>query len=325
LLSIVIIGRNESENIGRLAGSISALKSHCDFPVETIFIDSASEDNSVIQARKHFDQVHEIIKDPDMCASAGRYLGTKKSNYSWIFYIDADMEICPEFFPVIAGLADVPADCAGLIGQYVHRFDDGTTAIQTFEGDVFKSDGAASLGGAAILRRAAVLQAGNWNPGVYGKEEMNLYSRLGEGKRVVRYVPEPMIYHYSESYTRAELFKRLLYPSAGQGKVFYGYGQSVRALLRAGKLGALIRLEPEPYIVWLLLIIGIACGILLPLGWGVLLLAAEILLLSVWMKPGPLIRYLTLPLQVLTGWKRYSPDYRPAVKFGNKDNNQSPN
>ena len=75
----------------------------------------------------------------------------------------------------------------------------------------------------------------------------------------------------------------------------------------------------------LLLIIGIACGVFLPLGWGLLLLAAEILLLSVSMKPGPLIRYLTLPLQVLTGWNHYSPDYRPAVKSGNKDNNQSPN
>jgi glycosyltransferase involved in cell wall biosynthesis len=325
LLSIVIIGRNEAENIGRLAISIDALKSHCDFPVETIFIDSASEDDSVMQARKHFDQVHEILKAPDMCASAGRYFGTNKSNYPWIFYIDADMEICPEFFSVIVGLSDVPADSVGLIGQYVHRFHDGTTAIQTFEGDVFRSEWAASFGGAVILRRDAVLQAGNWNPGVYGKEEMNLYSRLGEGKRVVRYVPEPMIFHYSESYTRVELFKRLLYPSAGQGKVFYGYGQSVRALLRAGKLGALVRLEPEPYIVWLLLISGIACAAFLPFGWGVLLLAVGILLLSVWMRPGPLIRYLTLPLQVLTGWNRYSPDYRPAVKPGNKDNNQSPN
>jgi glycosyltransferase involved in cell wall biosynthesis len=323
LLSIVIIGRNESENIDRLAGSIGALKAKCGFPIETIFVDSASEDDSVTQASKCFDQVYEILVAPDMCASAGRYVGTNKSSYPWVLYIDADMEICPEFFPVIADLANAPAEWDGLIGDYVHRFHDGTTAVQTFSGDVFKSDWAASFGGASILRRAAVMKAGNWNPGVYGKEEMNLYARLGDGKRMVKYVPEPMIYHYSETYTRVELFKRLLYPGAGQGKVFYGYGQSVRALQMAGKWGALMRLESEPYIVWASLLIGVICGAFMSPLWALLLLFAEVLFLGVWMKPGPLLRYLTLPLQVLAGWGRYSQAYRPAVR-GELDDKQLP-
>jgi glycosyltransferase involved in cell wall biosynthesis len=324
LLSIVIIGKNESENIPRLADSIVALKAKCGFPIETIFVDSASEDDSVDQASKYFDWVFEILIDPDMCASAGRFVGTKKSGQPWVFYVDADMEICPEFFPIIADLPNTPADWGGLIGDYVHRFHDGTIAVQTFAGDVFKSDWAASLGGASILRRDAVIKAGNWNPGVYGKEEMNLYARLGDGKRVVKYVPEPMIYHYSETYTRFELFKRLLYPGAGQGKVFYGYGQSVRALQMAGKWGALMRLESEPYIVWALLLAGAICGAFMPPLWALSLLFAEVLFLGVWMKPGPLLRYLTLPLQVLAGWGRYSQDYRPAVRGELDDNNQLP-
>jgi hypothetical protein len=48
------------------------------------------------------------------------------------------------------------------------------------------------------------------------------------------------------------------------------------------------------------------------------------LFLGVWMKPGPLLRYLTLPLQVLIGWGRYSQDYRPAVRGELDDNNQLP-
>ena len=314
MLSVVIIGRNESENLSRLAASIYFLKQKCSFPVETIFVDSASEDDSVAQARQLFDQVYEIRQDSRMCASAGRYVGTTKASYEWVFYIDADMEICPGFISVIADLPQAPPEWDGVVGDYIHHFHDGSVAVQTHEGDVFKSKWAAAFGGAVILRREAVLRAGNWNPAVFGKEEMNLYSRLGDGKRVVWYVPGPMINHYSESYTRLELFKRLIFPSAGQGKVFYGYGQSVRALLQAGKLGALIRLEPEPYIVWLLIICGVTGAAFLPLIWGLLLIIAEILLLSIWLRPGPLIRFLTLPLQILTGWNKYAADYRPSLR-----------
>ena len=46
MLSIVSIGKNEAENIPRLAASIEALKQLCDFPIETLFIDSASSDQS---------------------------------------------------------------------------------------------------------------------------------------------------------------------------------------------------------------------------------------------------------------------------------------
>jgi hypothetical protein len=62
----------------------------------------------------------------------------------------------------------------------------------------------------------------------------------------------------------------------------------------------------------------------MPPLWAVSLLFTEVLFLGVWMKPGPLLRYLTLPLQVLIGWGRYSQDYRPAVRGELDDNNQLP-
>ncbi|MGI9315874.1 MAG: glycosyltransferase family 2 protein [bacterium] len=324
LLSVVIIGRNESENLERLADSVDKLKEFCSFPVETVFIDSASEDDSVLLAQSRFDRVYEIIQDPRMCASAGRHVGTNKAKFEWIFYIDADMEIRPEFLPVIESLKEAPADWQGIIGDYIHHFDDGSTAAQTFEGDVFRSEWAGSFGGAVILRRDSVIRAGNWNPGVYGKEEMNLYSRIGNGARVVWYAPVPMINHFSEKYSRFELFKRLLYPSAGQGKVFYGYGQSVRALLHAGMLAALVRLEPEPFLVWTLLTMGLISTVFLPGVWGGVLLVAAFMLLVVWMRPGPLLRFLTLPLQILAGWGRYPTDYLPELKDDPEVSNQAP-
>lgn len=314
MLSLVAIGKNEAEHIERLVTSIRALQSHVGQPVETIYVDSASTDASVEIAARHFDKVVELESDPNLCASAGRYAGTLEATGTWVFYIDADMEICEEFFPVIADLDNLPDDCHGVIGGYVHRFDNGTTAFQGHEGNVLKSEWAGSVGGASIMRRVSVLAAGNWNPCVFGKEEMDLYARLGNGRRVMRYFPLPMIYHYSEFYSAGELFRRLLYPAAGQGKVFYGFGQSQRALLAVGKLGALIRLDFEPYLVWLLMLAGLFAATALGLVAGVLLLAVEIIVLALWMKTGPLMRYLLLPINLILGWGKYVPDFRPVVR-----------
>ncbi len=314
MLSIVAIGRNEQEYIERLGLSIQSLKDFCDFPIETIYVDSASSDNSVNIAKQHFDAVHELVEAKELCASAGRYVGTLEAQYPWVFYLDGDMEICPEYFSLIAGLPDVPDDWAGIVGDYVHRFDNGTTAYQSFAGGVLKSEWAASHGGAVILRRDLVLKAGNWSPGVYGKEELELYARIGNGKRVVRYFSITMIYHYSEAYTRLELFLRLLYPSRGMGKVFFGYGQSLRSLSIAGKLGALIRLDSEPYLFWLVVIMGAVLASLLPLEWAILLIFSELVILSLWMRPGAVMRYMALPISLVLGWGHYIPYFRPVIR-----------
>jgi glycosyltransferase involved in cell wall biosynthesis len=323
MLSIVLIGQNEAEHIPRLAASIEALKQACDFPIETLFIDSASSDQSGEIAGRYFDRVIDLMPNQRLCASAGRYVGTIEARYPWVFYIDGDMELCEQFFPVIAGIEGIDDDVVGFLGLYIHRFDNNTSAFQGFAGGVVKSEWASQFGGAVILRRSAVLIAGNWNPGVYGKEEIELYARLGKGKRVVRFINLPMIKHYSEHLTRTELLLRLLYPSGGMGKVFYGYGQGVRSLLISGNLTSLIKLEFEPYLFWALLICGVMISAFLPFEWGFLLLAAELLWLSVWMRPDSIIRYLTLPLSLVAGWFRYIPYFRPSIKMWSSSDDQS--
>ena len=313
MLSIVVIGRNEGSNLARLAASIKALKSVVPFPVETIFVDSASSDNSPAFARQHFDSVHELQDSPHLCASAGRFLGTLEARYPWIFYLDGDMEICPEFFPVIASLDQLEPEYAGVIGFYVHRFANGNVAIQTFARGTGTTDNASQFGGAVILRREAVLQAGNWDPSIYGKEEMELYVRLGNGKPVVKFARVPMAYHFSEYYSRLELLRRLLYPSAGLGKVFWGYGQSIRALYIKGHLLALLRLDYEAYVFWATLLLVGAIGLVWSINWALLAVFLVFVGFSVWLRPGSLVRYLTLPLSLVPGWFRYFPWFRPLL------------
>jgi glycosyltransferase involved in cell wall biosynthesis len=314
MLSIVIIGRNEGENLRRLAASLQELRAVCEFPVETLFIDSASSDDSVDQAQLLFDRVIELQDSPQICASAGRYVGTIEARYPWILYLDGDMELCREFFPILQNVETTEADCLGYVGIYVHRFSNGMVAWQGFAGGRGESEWAAYFGGAALLRRQMVLAVGNWNPAVFGKEELELYARLGNGKRLVRYVHLPMVYHYFEYHTRLELLRRLLYPGGGQGKVFYGYGQSIRALFVARKLLALVRLDYEPYIFWALIIFGLIALMLLPLQWGLIVFVAIFVSLTVWMRSGVVIRYLTMPISFFLGWPQYFSDYRPLLR-----------
>jgi glycosyltransferase involved in cell wall biosynthesis len=324
MLSVVVIARNEAENLPRLAASLDALRSVVDYPIETIFVDSASTDDSVAHANALFDRVFELADSPRLCASAGRYIGTLEACYPWILYLDGDMELCQEFFPICQKLGDADEQCVGFIGNYIHRFDNGMVAIQGFatgnrvitddSDGVFKSEWAAHIGGAVLLRKKNVLAAGNWNPAVYGREEMNLYARLGSGRRVVRYVYTPMVYHYFEYHTRIVLLRRLLYPAGGQGKVYYGYGQSVRSLYVARKLAALLKLDYEPYLFWALLIGALTIGVYLPAFWGVLFVAMTLTGLVAWMRLGSVVRYLVLPISLALGWSQYDPAFRPLLK-----------
>ena len=320
MLSIVVIGRNEAENIVRLARSIESLRDFLDFPVEALYVDSASVDDSVELANKYFDIVIELEESPHLCASAGRFSGTLETKYPWVFYVDGDMEICNEFFPVLASIDALEPEFVGLLGLYIHRFDNGSSAVQTFARKVGHSAGAGQFGGAVVLRRDVVIRVGNWDPSLYGKEEMELYVRLGNGHPVVRFVNVPMIYHYSEYYSRLELMARLLFPSAGLGKVFWGYGQSVRALSVKSKLGAMLRLDFETHTFWMALL----CVLIVAFIWSVQIAGVFFVVLmagfSIWLRPGSILRYMTLPLSLVPGWFRYFPWFRPRlIKWGSSD------
>jgi glycosyltransferase involved in cell wall biosynthesis len=313
MLSVVAIGRNESDNLARLGESIAALRKFVDYPVEALFVDSASGDNSREIAQDWFDEVIELESSPHLCASAGRFAGTLEARYPWILYVDGDMELCREFFTVLADIDKLDQEFVGIIGAYIHRFDNGTMATQTFARALEQPIRAHQFGGAVVLRRQAVIEAGNWDPSIYGKEEMELYVRLGNGVPVVRFVNVPMVYHYSEYYSRVQLVLRLLTPSAGLGKVFWGYGQTIRALSIKQKLLAMIRLEYEAYVFWVGMLLALLVGSVWGWQFGLLIVAITVFAFSLWVRPGSIIRYMTLPLSLVSGWFRYFPWFRPRL------------
>lgn len=315
LLSVVVIGRNESVNLPRLAASVERLKKVSDFPIQTIFVDSASEDDSVAVARKLFDEVFELIASPDLCASGGRHLGTLAAKYEWVLYLDGDMELCDEFIAVMPGLVKTPTTAIGFIGRYIHCFNDGTAAVQVFSNTRLDRGPAFRFGGGVMLKREPVIAVGNWERSIYGEEELYLYARLGKGRTVVEYLALPMIRHYDDAKTRWQLFKRLVYPGGGLGHVFYGFGQVIRASWMHGSFRWLVRLSPEPFIFWIVLLLLSGGLILAPSIWTVGACLAALMAALAWRTSGQVIRLFLLPLSVVTGMREHEPVFRPRINW----------
>lgn len=310
MLSIIVIGRNEREHLQRLVSSFQFLKEKSN-NVQTIFVDSASKDGTYEHAIELFDECYRLEESDYLCASAGRAVGTEKATQEWLLYLDADMEVCPEFFCEVDLITKSNGNI-GYIGKYINIFEDNHTQITRFKSS--KGNGIARrIGGAVLLRRENVLRAGNWNPSLFSHEEDELYSRLKIGNNSIQFIDIPMVKHYTEKRGKASTLIYILFPWGGMGKKYYGMGQVLAAKTKNREIMAYIMFDPFSFFYWL----GITLAIILtffgePVNGSVILTATVILY---FIKNGfsdLLIRSAEIP-QIITGWFKYNDKYRPKV------------
>lgn len=101
MISFIVIGKNEAKNISRCFKSIrKTIEYNKLTKYEVIYVDSNSTDNS-IEIAKSFKGI-DIFKITGVCnAAIGRNIGAKESKGNVLFFIDGDMEIMPEFLPLV--------------------------------------------------------------------------------------------------------------------------------------------------------------------------------------------------------------------------------
>ena len=105
-VSVVVIGRNEGLRLTRCLDSVREIRMP-DGTIELIYVDSASTDNSVEQAKSFGAQV--IIVDPRRpCAAIGRNAGWRAARGSIVLFLDGDTVLAPDFVP--CGLRELDAD-----------------------------------------------------------------------------------------------------------------------------------------------------------------------------------------------------------------------
>ncbi|MGI6649733.1 MAG: glycosyltransferase family 2 protein [Bacillota bacterium] len=313
MLSIVVIGKNESDNLPLVIASLKKLRKQARFQNQMIYVDSDSSDLSVEIARSFFDEVYVLSSSDNLCASAGRYVGTLKAIYEWILYLDGDMEVCSEFIDFICEHLEQLNTNYGYVGSYIYYYIDNTIRENALN---YKHDGQVVThhGGAVLLPRTAVIQAGNWNPCIFSNEEIDLYTRLRNCGYAVVFVNIPMIRHYTERITKISTLIRCFIPSARLGKKFYGFGQLLKSRYLNNDIYSLIRFFPYPFVYWICLIIaifiawiGYSMYALIPLVFGITF--------TVKYKGYQYIAlYTAFIVQALMGIGKYEKDYIPIIK-----------
>lgn len=312
MLSVVVVGRNEEPNLPRLIESIRPLRNSAETLVQTVYVDSASEDRSVKVAREFFDIVVEIEDSPALSASAGRSAGTRHAVHPWILYLDGDMELCPEFIEWLDSLrGEIPV--SGWIGRYTYVFDSGEVREHAL-GKWTTERRVGYIGGAILLPREAVARAGGWNPRLQSNEEIDLLTRLREVGCPVRFVDVPMIRHHTERASTVRALLQNFLPGAGLGAKYYGFGQLLRSRAEEGNLGGLVRGYPLPFLYLAGLLLGVslvAGGATIP---GIVVVALSVALVA-WSRGVRFaVVYLGYVPQGVLGWLRYRESSPPRIR-----------
>lgn len=227
-LSVIIIARNEAQNIARAIESIlCTVENHP--RTEILLVDSASTDDTVEIAKRYPINIVRLDPSWNLSAAAGRYIGTCYSNGDLILYLDGDMELDPEWLdhsipfalehPQVAVVGGYRRDVYIEKGQIVSEVDWGQSS-QGYAMDV------KYIGGAMLCRRLALQEVGGFQPYLKSEEEVDLCMRLRyAGYKLVR-LPYYICRHYCiplESVASSQRRFRL--------NLWLGYGQVPRYYL----------------------------------------------------------------------------------------------
>src|SRR5262245_4258818 len=91
-LSVIVIGRNEAAHIDKcLRSLLASLAGKNDY--EVIYVDSASDDETVEIARRHPIRILQLRRDWILTPAAGRFIGYQHAAGKYIQFVDADTVI----------------------------------------------------------------------------------------------------------------------------------------------------------------------------------------------------------------------------------------
>lgn len=310
MLSIIVIGRNEAANLPRLHASLAPLLRA--MPCETLYVDSASSDNSVEGARSLFDRTLVLRESPNLNASAGRYAGVLHARGDWALFLDGDMQLLEDCVPAICRHIDSADPRVGLVGPYVHHYVEGGDRAWV---PPIGLDGRVLHFGGAVMLSMEALRKENWDPRLFSNEEAELYTRLRTHRYAVKRMDERFISHFTERLSFMERLRgNFICNGSYLGKKFYGVGQVLHARAVEGRLLSYMVWLPEPFVLWT----AIAAAPLAGLAWAWPAALALPMLGATFVtirrrSPRSVVTYLSFLPQALHGFRRLEVGWRPEV------------
>lgn len=259
-VSVVIKALNEEQHIA--AAIESALAAIDGMDGEVILADSASTDRTVEIARRYPVKIVRMTRVEDRSCGAGAQLGFQYSRGRYVWLVDGDMRLKPDFLPAAIQFLEEHPAIAGVGGmlsehetsnlEYVKR--NAREYSQRRPGLVTRLDG----GG--VFRRAAIETVGYLTDrNLHGAEEFELGARLvARGWKLVR-LPLPDVDHYGHSGSAYWLLLRRL-----MSGVCSANGEVLRAAIGAHHFPVIIQKQKRMLILLALIHAWWACLVAVP-------------------------------------------------------------
>jgi glycosyltransferase involved in cell wall biosynthesis len=193
VISVVVIGRNEGPRLRRCLESIRNVCS-LDGQLETIYVDSASEDGSLECASS---LGCSVIALSGGCPSAGRArnAGWQAATAPFILFLDGDTILHPEF-PFRALREFENPRVMVVTGNRREISPEASKYNRVLDLDWLHKPGFVDYcGGDALIRRTALEQTGGFDANLIAGEEPDLCWRIRNAGGLVLHIDAPMTGH----------------------------------------------------------------------------------------------------------------------------------
>jgi hypothetical protein len=192
-VSVVVIGRNEGERLTRCLESVARMRPPGG-PVETIYVDSASSDDSVRRAAELGARVI-AVHPAHPSAALGRNAGWRSARAPIVLFLDGDTVLDPDFVERSLGDLEDPK-VAVVWGHRRERHPDASIFNRVLDLDWIYPAGVSEFcGGDALVRRAALEEVGGYDERLIAGEEPELCCRIRARGYLILHVDRPMTGH----------------------------------------------------------------------------------------------------------------------------------
>lgn len=193
-VSVIIIGRNEGRRLIRCIESVKAMN----FPqdrLEIIYVDSNSSDDSVAQANALGAQTLLVPPGPTT-AALGRNTGLEVARGTYVFFLDGDTIVDPDFLTKAMTFLEEHSDYVGVCGDRREIAPEESIYNRLLDLDWNGPPGdVAFFGGDAVARRQALIDVGGYKEDLIAGEEPQLCHRLRAKGYKIMHLDIPMTGH----------------------------------------------------------------------------------------------------------------------------------
>jgi glycosyltransferase involved in cell wall biosynthesis len=292
-LSVVIIGRNEGERLLRCIRSVQAMR-EAPRPIEILYVDSDSSDDSVAQAQALGVRVIQVHPQRPS-AALGRNAGWRAARAPLILFLDGDTILAPLFVAhALPALAD--PSVAVVWGHRRELAPQASVYNRVLDLDwVYPPGESAFCGGDALMRRQALVEVDGFDDSLIAGEEPELCQRLRAAGYRILHLDEPMTQHDLAIKRWSQYWRR----AVRAGHAYAEVAERLRETSHPLWLAELRHNRVHAAVLLAIAVGGLGLALVLWSGWPLLLVIGAYGLLALrtasrvgWKDPHPLTRLL---------------------------------